>query len=1401
TDTFSIEVENTNDGPVATAIANQSVDEDSAFSLDAAANFSDVDAGDILTYSATLENGDPLPSWLSIDAETGRISGTPENGDVGSLSVIVSATDGQESASNTFTITVENTNDGPVAIGNISEAFVPQNATLLSEINFEDGVPSASYGSLASEDSGIVGKAADFTNAKLSVNDIDLSSESGAQTTVSMWIQGDPSGSWEMLVASDIHDLTLLDGNIGFNTGQTDLFGADASALADGQWHHVVATFTNGDVTQNSIHIDGVELSLNQIQGTPSSSHANIDSDGGTLHFGGWGHGGGYYFTGSMDEIKVYDGALSQEEIEQLRDIESTHDHWENAGLTATEDAAFSLEAADYFADIDDGDALTYSATLENGDPLPAWLSIGENNGQLSGTPENGDVGSISITITATDQSGATATQTFELEVENTNDGPTVSAEIVDQTIDEDVPFSLDVSSNFVDQDLGDTLTFSATLENGDPLPAWLSIDSATGELSGTPENGDVGTISVTVTATDGSGENVSDIFSIQVENTNDGPIATGTISSFEPQNATLLSEINFEDGVPSASYGSLASEDSGMVGKAADFTNAKLSVNDIDLSSESGAQTTVSMWIQGDPSGSWEMLVASDIHDLTLLDGNIGFNTGNSDLFGADASALADGQWHHVVATFTNGDVTQNSIHIDGVELSLGQIQGTPSSSRANIDSDGGTLHFGGWGYGGGYYFTGSMDEIKVYDGTLSQEEIEQLRDIESTHDHWENAGLTANEDATFSLDTSEGFADVDAGDVLSYAATLENGDPLPDWLAFDESTGLLSGTPENEDVGTLSVTVTATDLSGASVSDTFRIHVENTNDGPVVSAEIADQTTDEDAAFSLDVSNNFSDQDLGDTLTFSALLTDESGEPIGEGSIPSWLDFDSATGQFSGTPENEDVGTFYLKVTASDGEESASDIVSITVANTNDGPIATADSAAVTEGNTIEIDVLANDSDEDVGDSLTITDATVVGGKGAVSIVNNKLVYDPADGFPDLALDDSEDIEISYTISDGNGGTTTSTATVTVTGDDSLIHLNYSNNSYTASDNDNEIHGFGGNDSIYAGDGDDVIVGGTGYDNLYGEAGDDTFLYSEGDGADDFHGGEGNDTVKATGDDTNITIDSNFDADNSIETISADGHSGVTVTGDYSNQTLDFSATNLDGIESISGGAGNDTVIGSEGNDTILASTGNDELHGGAGDDTFLYTDGDGADDFHGGAGNDTVKATGDDTNITIDSNFDAENSIETISSDGHSGVTVTGDYSNQTLDFSATNLDGIESISGGAGNDTVIGSDGDDVILASDGYDDLHGGAGDDTFLYSEGDGADDFHGGEGNDTVKATGDDTNITIDSNFDAENSIETISSDGHSGVTVTGDYSNQTLDFSATNLDGIESISGGAGN
>ena len=173
--------------------------------------------------------------------------------------------------------------------------------------------------------------------------------------------------------------------------------------------------------------------------------------------------------------------------------------------------------------------------------------------------------------------------------------------------------------------------------------------------------------------------------------------------------------------------------------------------------------------------------------------------------------------------------------------------------------------------------------------------------------------AEQTTFEDELFTFTVpANTFNDVDAGDALIYSATLADGSALPSWLTFDAATMTFSGTPGNDNVGTLSLKVTATDTSGASVSDDFDITVENMNDAPFIVNPIVNQTATEDAVFNFTVpANTFNDVDAGDTLTYSAILSDGSA-------LPPWLAFDATTQTFSGTPTC--TGKISVKVTATD-------------------------------------------------------------------------------------------------------------------------------------------------------------------------------------------------------------------------------------------------------------------------------------------------------------------------------------------------------------------------------------------------------------------------------------------------------------------------------------------------
>jgi len=292
--------------------------------------------------------------------------------------------------------------------------------------------------------------------------------------------------------------------------------------------------------------------------------------------------------------------------------------------------------------------------------------------------------------------------------------------------------------------------------------------------------------------------------------------------------------------------------------------------------------------------------------------------------------------------------------------------------------------------------------------------------------------ANQAATEDGNFSFTVpGDAFADIDAGDSLTLTATLSDGSALPDWLSFDGTT--FSGTPENDDVGTIAVTVTATDLAGEAVSTSFTLDIANTNDAPTVDSGIANQAAIQDGAFSFTVPGDaFADVDAGDSLTLTATLSDGSA-------LPDWLSFNGTT--FSGTPENDDVGTIAVTVTATDlaGEAVSTDFT-LGVANVNAAPVF--DEAAVeivlpenSPADTIIYTASATDEDGDTltyaiisgndagafainsaSGEITVSDASLLNFETADPTYN--LVIEAADNSPDGAL--SSTLDLSITLSD---------------------------------------------------------------------------------------------------------------------------------------------------------------------------------------------------------------------------------------------------------------------------------------------------------------------------------------------------------------------------------------------
>ena len=211
----------------------------------------------------------------------------------------------------------------------------------------------------------------------------------------------------------------------------------------------------------------------------------------------------------------------------------------------------------------------------------------------------------------------------------------------------------------------------------------------------------------------------------------------------------------------------------------------------------------------------------------------------------------------------------------------------------------------------------------------------------------------ITAVDDAPVSSDVDLGAIDEDGSRVITKAELLANASDVDgDTLSIasitldssahgalvDNGNDTWTFTPtadfHGEDIGFTLVVSDGTSGDEATVAVT--LDVTNVADAPELQNALSAQAVDEEVAFNWQLpSDTFIDRD-GDTLSYSATLADGSD-------LPEWLTFDASTRTFSGTPDDPDLGTIQVRVTASDGALSTSEDVSITVNSVNDLPVLT--------------------------------------------------------------------------------------------------------------------------------------------------------------------------------------------------------------------------------------------------------------------------------------------------------------------------------------------------------------------------------------------------------------------------------------------------------------------------
>ena len=253
----------------------------------------------------------------------------------------------------------------------------------------------------------------------------------------------------------------------------------------------------------------------------------------------------------------------------------------ENHSSFEDQEYNFTLNA-NTFIDNDYNDEISYSISLANGDDLPDWLSFNSETLSFIGTPKNEDVEILEIKLVATDLYNESTSTIFELEIINSNDAPILNNKIIDQFASENMPFSFTFPENtFIDVDAGDILDYSATSDSKvKGLPLWLNFNEQSRTFFGNPTEFDLGTITITLIASDQTGIFAFDKFDITVKSpTNSNNLNNSNILVYpNPNNGVFNIETYQNDNFELTIIN--------MLGQTVHYQKLNSNINNIDITS-----------------------------------------------------------------------------------------------------------------------------------------------------------------------------------------------------------------------------------------------------------------------------------------------------------------------------------------------------------------------------------------------------------------------------------------------------------------------------------------------------------------------------------------------------------------------------------------------------------------------------------------------------------------------------------------------------------------------------------------------------------------------------------------------------------------------------------------------
>jgi VCBS repeat-containing protein len=471
----------------------------------------------------------------------------------------------------------------------------------------------------------------------------------------------------------------------------------------------------------------------------------------------------------------------------------------------------------------------------------------------------------------------------------------------------------------------------------------------------------------------------------------------------------------------------------------------------DNDTAIFSGARSGYSLTRGSDANGDF-----ITVTDTDSSNGNDGTDTlrnfetlqfAGEDLPAAQAAPVAvddKGETNEDTAiTFTSAQLTGNDTDANGDPLTVTSV--TPVSGGTVVNNGDGTFTFTpAADFNGDAVF-----EYLVSDGQGGTDTGSVTVAVAPVNDLPVPVADTAStdEDTAVSKDVIANDTDVDNpnSDLKIARANIRGGQEGLGSIEIGADGRTITFTPssaldslDDGETATILVDYRVTDLSGveSATFETLTITVNGTNDAPVTANDVG--ATTEDAPVMVDVIANDTDvDDLNSQLTISQANI-RSGQGANVGAIVISPDGRSIT--FTPGSDLDSLGAgvtreILIDYRATDGaaESDPFSTLVVTVTGENDAPVANDDTlTAVAEDSGPRViaaaELVTNDTDIDVGDTLVVSAVGNAVGGTAVRNDDGTVTFTPANNFNGPA-------SFEYTVSDGKGGTDTGKASFTVT------------------------------------------------------------------------------------------------------------------------------------------------------------------------------------------------------------------------------------------------------------------------------------------------------------------------------------------------------------------------------